>query len=89
MYNIYGDYDKLNIAAMYMDKTTCDQFLLWDSTIEGGRLVRDQDTFKKNFKTLKNPKYIARRIIFQQEGIMDEYFNNLLTLTTCVQDVTK
>ena len=49
MYNIYGDDDKLNVAVMYIDKTACDQFLWWDSTIKGGRLVRDQDTFKKKF----------------------------------------
>ena len=24
MYNIYGDDDKLNVATMYMDETTCD-----------------------------------------------------------------
>ena len=47
MYNIYGDDDKLNVAAMYVDKTTCDWFLWWDSTMKGGRLVRDWGTFKK------------------------------------------
>ena len=26
MYNIYGDDDKLNVAAMYMDKTSCGWF---------------------------------------------------------------
>ena len=49
MYNIYGDDDKLNVAAMYVDKTTCDWFLWWDSTMKGGILVRDWDTFKKKF----------------------------------------
>ena len=49
MYNIYGDDDKLNVATMYMDETTCDWFLWWDSTMEEGRLVRDWDTFKKIF----------------------------------------
>ena len=59
MYNIYGD-DKLNVAAMYMDKTACDLFLWWDSTMDGGRRVRDWDNFKKislnDFKTWKKPK---------------------------------
>ena len=41
MYSIYGDDDKLNAATIYMDKTTCDWFLWWDSTMKGGRLVRD------------------------------------------------
>ena len=27
MYNIYGNADKSNVATMYMDKTSCDQFL--------------------------------------------------------------
>ena len=41
MYNTYGDDDKLNVAAMYMDKTACDQFLWWDSSMKGGIPVRD------------------------------------------------
>ena len=41
MYNIYCDDDKLNVTAKYMDKTACNWFLLWDSTMKRGILVRD------------------------------------------------
>ena len=41
MYNIYGDENKLNVATTYMDKTACDWFLWWGSSMKGGILVRD------------------------------------------------
>ena len=36
MYNKYDDQDKLNVAAMCMDKNVCDRFLWWDSNLELG-----------------------------------------------------
>ena len=54
MFNICGDNDNLSVAEMYMDKTTCDWLLWWDSTMKGGSLVRDCDTFtKKNLNVFK------------------------------------
>ena len=49
MYNIYGNDDKLNVASMYMDKTSYDWFLWWDLAMKGGRIVKDWDTYKKIF----------------------------------------
>ena len=92
MYNIYGDDDKLNVAAMCMDKTACDRFLWWDSAMKGGRLVRDWDTFKKIFfkwfQDMEEVEIYSKLTRLQQEGTMDEYFTNLLVLATCVQDIT-
>ena len=93
MYNIYGDDDKLNVAAMYMDKTACDRFLWRDSVMKGGRLVRDSDTFKKKFlkqfQDMEAAKFYTKFTHLQQEGTMDEYFSNLLVLATLVQDITE
>ena len=80
MYNIYGDDDKLNVAAMYMDKTACDWFLRWESTMKGGILVRDWDTFKKkflnDFKTWKKPKSIASSSVYKKK----ELWMNILAI---------
>ena len=88
MYNIYGDNDKLNVAAMYMDKTACDWFLWRDSTMKGGRLVRDWDTFKKiffkQFQDMEEAEIYSKLTRLQQEGTVDEYFSNLLVLSTRV-----
>ena len=93
MYYIYGGDDKLNVVAMYMDKTACDWFLWWDSTMKGGRLVRDWDTFKKNFfkwfQDMEEAEIYNNLTRLQQEGTVDEYFSNLLVLTTHVQDITE
>ena len=93
MYNIYDDDDKLNIASMYMDKTACDWFLWWDSTMKGGRLVRDWDTFKKyffkRFQDMEEAEIYSKLTCLQQEGTVDEYFSNLLVLTTRVQYITE
>ena len=88
MYNIYGDDNKLNVAAMYMDKTTCDWFFSWDWAMKGGRLVRDWDTFKKNFfkwfQDMEEVKIYNKLTHLQQEGNVDEYFSNLLIVATDV-----
>ena len=88
MYNINGDDDKLNVAAMYMDKTACDWFLWRDSTMKGGRLVRDWDTFKKiffkQFQDMEEAEIYSKLTRLQQEGTVDEYFSNLLVLSTRV-----
>ena len=93
MYNINGDDDKLNVAAMYMDKTACDWFLWRDSTMKGGRLVRDWDTFKKiffkQFQDMEEAEIYSKLTRLQQEGTVDEYFSNLLALATRVQDINK
>ena len=93
MCNIYGDEDKLNVVAMYMDKTTCDWFLWWNSAIKGGRLLRYWETFKKNlfkrFQDMEEDKIYNKLTHLQQEGTMDEYFSNLLVLATRVQDITE
>ena len=93
MYNKYDDDDKLNVAAMYVDKTTCDWFLWWDSTMKGGWLVRDWETFKKKlfkrFQYMEEVKIYIKITRLQQEATMDEYFSNLLVLATCVQDITE
>ena len=61
--------------------------------MKGGRLVRDWDTFKKKFfkrfQDLEEAKIYSKLILLQQEGIVDEYFSNLLVLVTHVQDITK
>ena len=91
--NIYGDDEKLILASMYMDKTACDYFLWWDSTMKGGRLVRDQDTFKKKFfklfQDMEETELYNKITHLKQEGIVDGYFSNLLVLATRVQDVTE
>ena len=70
MYNIYGDDDKLNVAAMYMDKTACDWFLWWDSSMKGGGLVKDSDTFKKKlfkrFQDMEEAKIYSKLTCLQQ-----------------------
>ena len=59
MYNIYGNKNKLNVATMYMDKTAFDWFLWWDSTMKGGSLARDCNTFKKKkFKRFEDMEEI-------------------------------
>jgi len=59
MCNIYGDNEKLSVLEMYMDKTTCDWFLWWDSTMKGGSLARDCNTFKKKkFKRFEDMEEI-------------------------------
>ena len=71
MYNIYGDDNKLNVAAMYMEKTACDWFLWWDSAIKGGGLIRDWDTFKKNifkrFQDMEEAEIYNKLTRLQQE----------------------
>ena len=93
MYNIYGDGDILNIAAMSMDKTTCDWILWWDLTMNGGRLATDWDTFKKKFfkrfQDMEEARIYNKLTRLQQEGVVDEYFSNLLVLATRVQDITE
>jgi len=59
MCNIYGDNEKLSVLEMYMDKTTTDWFLWWDSTMKGGSLARDCNTFKKKkFKRFEDMEEI-------------------------------
>ena len=93
MYNIYGDDDKLNVATMYMDKTACDWFLWWDSTMKGGRLVREWDMFKKKFfkrfQDMEEVEIYSKLTHLQQEGTVDEYFSNLLVLAPHVQDINE
>ena len=89
MYNIYGDDDKLNVATLYMNKTACDWFLWWDSTMKEGKLVKDWDTFKKNFfkrfQDMEEAKIYSKLTRLQQEEIVDECFSNLLVQATCVR----
>ena len=58
-----------------------------------GRLVKDLDTFKKNFfkrfQDMEEVEIYNKLTCLQQEGIVDEYFSNLLVLATCVQDITE
>ena len=93
MHNVYGDNNKLNVTTMYTDKTACDQFLWWDSSMKGGIPVRDRDTFKKiffkQFQDMEEVEIYNKLACLQQEGTMDEYFSNLLVLTTCFEDVTE
>ena len=93
MYYIYDDDDKLNVATMYMDKTACDWFLWWDSVMKGGILIRDWDTFSKNFfkrfQDMEETEFYNQLTRLQQKGTMDEYFRNLLVLATHVHDISK
>ena len=61
--------------------------------MKGGRLVRDSDTFNKKifklFQDMEETKLYNKLTRLQQEGTVDEYFSNLLVLTTHVQDITK
>ena len=79
-----SDDDKLNVAAMYMDKTACDYFLWWDSTMKGGRLVRDWDTFKKYFfkwlKTWKNSKYTTSSLVYNKKELWMDISENYWSL---------
>ena len=93
MYNIYGDGEKLNVSEIYTDKTACDQFLWQDQAMKGGRLVRDQDTFKKKFfkrfQDMKEAEIYKNFTHLQHEGTMDDYFRNLLVFVTSVQDINE
>ena len=88
MCNIYGDNEKLSVLEMYMDKTTCDWFLWWDSTMKGGSLVRDCNTSKKKkfkqFQDMEEIDLYNKLTRLQQEGTMEEYLRNLLVLATYV-----
>ena len=78
MYNIYGNDEKLNVAAMYLDKTTCDRFLWWYSVMKGSRLMRDWDTFKKKiFKRCQDMKEVKiySKLTRLKQGTVDEYFS--------------
>ena len=88
MCNICGDNDNLSVVEMYMDKTTCDQLLWWDSTMKGGSLVRDCDTFTKKkfkrFQDMEETEIYNKLTRLQQEGTKEEYLRNILVLATYV-----
>ena len=71
MFNICGDNDNLSVAEMYMDKTTCEWLLWWDSTMKGGSLVRDCNTFKKknlnDLKTWKKSISITNSLVYNKK----------------------
>jgi hypothetical protein len=91
MHHISDDDDKINIASMYLEKTTCDWFLWWDSKCRGG-LVRDWDTFKKiffkRFQDIEEDELFTKLTRLQQTGTMDEFFNEIHVLATHVDDVS-
>ena len=73
MHQIYKEDEKINIAAMYLDKSICDWFLWWDLNV--GRLVRDWVTFKnffKQFQDMEEDKIYSKLTCLQQNVPVDE-----------------
>jgi hypothetical protein len=85
--HILDDEEKISIASMHLNKLSCDWFLWWNSKSQG--LARDWDTLKINilFQDIEEDDFFVKLAQLEQNGTIEEYFDELYVLATHVTDI--
>jgi len=87
LHKLYDDKEKIYFASLHIDKEASDWFLWWHSKCQW----MEWETFRKNFfmrfQNIKEKEVFFKLTQLQQVGMVEELFNELHMLSTCVIDL--